>query len=48
VIIGPAFGGLLYAFGESASPDYGAMWVYVSALSILIVVLWLMFGIRPV
>ena len=24
------------------------MWVYVSALSILIVVLWLMFGIRPV
>jgi hypothetical protein len=24
------------------------MWVYVSALSILVVVLWLMFGIRPV
>ena len=48
VIVGPALGGLLYAFGESVTTDQGAMWVYVSALAILVVVLWLMFGIRPV
>lgn len=48
VIVGPALGGLLYAFGESVTTGQGAMWVYVSALAILVVVLWLMFGIRPV
>jgi MFS family permease len=47
VISGPAVGGFLYAFGEAAGVS-GAQLVYITSLLVLLVVLWLLFGIRPV
>jgi len=48
VISGPAIGGFLYAFGDRASVSAGAQLVYLTALGVLVVVLWLLLGIRPV
>ncbi len=48
VITGPAIGGLLYAFGESQLHIQGALLVYAVALALLILVVVLMAGIRPV
>jgi MFS family permease len=48
VITGPAFGGLLYALGETRWHLPGALLVYAVALALLLLVVALMAGIRPV
>lgn len=48
VIIGPAIGGVLYALGESTLAVDGALVVYAVALVMLVIVIWLIAGVRPV
>ncbi len=48
VIVGPAIGGVLYAFGESVLKLPGALLVYCVALALLVIVIVLFSGIRPV
>ncbi len=48
VIVGPAIGGLLYAFGETAFAVPGALLVYSIAAALLAVVVLMLAGIRPV
>ncbi len=48
VIVGPAIGGLLYAFGETAFAVPGALLVYCIAAALLVMVVLLLAGIRPV
>ena len=47
-ITGPALGGIFYALGETMLDSSGALLVYCVALSLLIVVIFLIAGIRPV
>jgi MFS family permease len=48
VIVGPALGGLVYAIGESTLDVPGAMLVYGVATAMLLVVVVLLAGIRPI
>ena len=48
VIAGPAVGGVLYAFGETVLDHDGALLVYSVALGLLVAVVVLMLGVRPV
>jgi MFS family permease len=48
VIAGPAVGGVLYALGESLLEVDGALVVYAVALALLVLVIWLIAGVRPV
>ncbi len=48
VIIGPAIGGVLYALGEAMLHLPGALVVYVVALALLVAVVVLLAGVRPV
>lgn len=48
VIVGPALGGILYAVGEMSLRWPGALLVYGVAFVLLLVVVALMWGIRPV
>lgn len=51
IVAGPAVGGLIYAAGESGSgagSGAGAAWVYGCALVLLLTVLALLLGVRPV
>jgi MFS family permease len=48
VIAGPALGGIIYAFGESALQVPGAALVYGVAVALLVVTVGLLAGIRPV
>jgi MFS family permease len=48
VVAGPALGGLLYAFGETVLHIQGALLVYSIALVLLLIVIVLYLGIRPV
>lgn len=47
VITGPAFGGLLYAFGEAQLDADGALLVYAVALGLLVIVVGLMWSLDP-
>ena len=47
-ITGPALGGVLYAFGETALDSSGALLVYAVVIALLIAVLSLLISIRPV
>jgi MFS family permease len=48
VIVGPAIGGVLYALGEAALHVPGALVVYAVALALLVAVVVLIAGVRPV
>ena len=48
VIVGPAVGGLLYAFSEAQLQTSGALLVYVVCLALLLLVVVLMWRVRPV
>ena len=48
VISGPAFGGILYAYAERGLHVSGALLVYGSSLVLLVIVIFLIGGIRPV
>jgi MFS family permease len=48
IIGGPALGGVLYAFGEAALDRSGALVVYGTALAMLVAVVALLAGVRPV
>jgi MFS family permease len=48
VIIGPSLGGILYALGESALNVDGALLVYCVALALMVAVVVLIGGVRPV
>jgi len=52
VIMGPAFGGILYALGDAAgsgtNSGTGALWVYGSGLIFLLLVISMMWRVRPV
>ena len=48
VIVGPAVGGLLYAFSEAQLQTSGALLVYVVCLVLLLLVVVLMWRVRPV
>jgi MFS family permease len=48
MIAGPAVGGVLYAFGEVALDQEGALLVYSTALVMLVFVVLLLAGVKPV
>lgn len=52
VIMGPAFGGFVYALGDSAragsTSGSGALWVYGIGLGVLLLVMSMMWRVRPV
>ncbi len=47
VIVGPAVGGILYAFGESQLHMSGALLVYCTGFVLLVIAITLIAGIRP-
>lgn len=52
VILGPALGGILYALGEASTAtlhaDAGALWVYGIGLALLLLVMSMMWRVKPV